>query len=203
MGIWSTRSTRARDRLSTSPPRGVRSARAHPSFEVKDSLKYLFHRLVQPHFTPCGCEPALNSNFCISSREPFDSTCQSAANPHLPIANHMPNAFSSVARQRVSSSISRFILTRSSSFVTRPSRIAIEALLNAEIGPSIEPDQALITVNGFVRSIRKQKRVAFAAIGDGSTLESLQAVLSPEQANMYMSSAARMRGSAPADATFA
>ena len=39
-----------------------------------------------------------------------------------------------------------------------------------------------IRVNGFVRTVRKQKRVAFAAVGDGSSLESLQVVLNPEQA---------------------
>lgn len=37
-------------------------------------------------------------------------------------------------------------------------------------------------VYGFVRSIRKQKTRAFAAIGDGSSLESLQALLTPAQA---------------------
>jgi asparaginyl-tRNA synthetase len=38
------------------------------------------------------------------------------------------------------------------------------------------------TVNGWIRSLRKQKKVAFAAIQDGSTIDSLQAVLKPEQA---------------------
>ncbi|KFY39881.1 hypothetical protein V495_05703, partial [Pseudogymnoascus sp. VKM F-4514 (FW-929)] len=37
-------------------------------------------------------------------------------------------------------------------------------------------------VYGFVRSIRKQKTRAFAAIGDGSSLEPLQALLTPAQA---------------------
>jgi asparaginyl-tRNA synthetase len=36
-------------------------------------------------------------------------------------------------------------------------------------------------VHGWVRSVRKQKKIAFAALGDGSTLESLQAVLKPDQ----------------------
>jgi asparaginyl-tRNA synthetase len=36
-------------------------------------------------------------------------------------------------------------------------------------------------VQGWVRSVRKQKKIAFAALGDGSTLDSLQAVLKPEQ----------------------
>lgn len=39
-----------------------------------------------------------------------------------------------------------------------------------------------MTVTGYVRSIRKQKRVAFAAIGDGSNLHPVQAVLDPDQA---------------------
>jgi asparaginyl-tRNA synthetase len=36
-------------------------------------------------------------------------------------------------------------------------------------------------VHGWVRSVRKQKKIAFAALGDGSTLDPLQAVLKPEQ----------------------
>ncbi|RDI84219.1 hypothetical protein Vi05172_g5865 [Venturia inaequalis] len=51
------------------------------------------------------------------------------------------------------------------------------------------------TVDGFVRSIRKQKRVAFATIGDGSTVTPLQAVLTPEQAKeLSIGSAVRITG---------
>jgi asparaginyl-tRNA synthetase len=39
-----------------------------------------------------------------------------------------------------------------------------------------------IQVNGWIRSVRKQKRIAFVALGDGSTIDSIQAVLKPEQA---------------------
>jgi asparaginyl-tRNA synthetase len=39
-----------------------------------------------------------------------------------------------------------------------------------------------VTVNGWVRSVRKQKKIAFAAVGDGSTIDSVQAVLKPEDA---------------------
>ena len=39
-----------------------------------------------------------------------------------------------------------------------------------------------VDVYGWVRSLRKQKKVAFAAVGDGSTLDPLQAVLKPEDA---------------------
>lgn len=43
-----------------------------------------------------------------------------------------------------------------------------------------------IKVKGFIRSVRKQKRFAFAEISDGSTVEALQALLSPSQAAEYV-----------------
>jgi len=46
-------------------------------------------------------------------------------------------------------------------------------------------DEATVTVHGFVQSVRKQKKIAFAALSDGSSLEPLQAVLQPEQAEKY------------------
>lgn len=39
-----------------------------------------------------------------------------------------------------------------------------------------------VRVDGWVRSVRKQKRIAFAAVGDGSSLAPVQVVMSPEQA---------------------
>ena len=39
-----------------------------------------------------------------------------------------------------------------------------------------------VVVKGSVRTIRNQKRIAFAKIGDGSTTEELQAILDPSQA---------------------
>lgn len=45
-----------------------------------------------------------------------------------------------------------------------------------------------ITLKGFIRSVRKQKRFAFAEISDGSTVKSLQAILTPEQAAEYVNS---------------
>lgn len=43
-----------------------------------------------------------------------------------------------------------------------------------------------VQVDGWVRSVRKQKRIAFAAIGDGSSLDSVQAVLKPDDAAEYV-----------------
>ena len=44
---------------------------------------------------------------------------------------------------------------------------------------------SLISVTGTVRTVRKQKKISFAAVGDGSTTEQLQAVLEPAQAEGY------------------
>lgn len=41
---------------------------------------------------------------------------------------------------------------------------------------------ANVSVHGWVRSVRKQKKVAFVSLGDGSTVENLQATLPPDQA---------------------
>jgi hypothetical protein len=59
-----------------------------------------------------------------------------------------------------------------------PSRPTIAALLSQSIRA---PDTALY-IHGFVRSVRQQKRIAFAVLGDGSSLQSIQAVMTPEQA---------------------
>lgn len=63
----------------------------------------------------------------------------------------------------------------------------IAELLRPGSAPSSSPqpapcDDQSLKLNGYVRTVRKQKRVAFAAIGDGSTLQTVQAVLSPELA---------------------
>ncbi|KAF4624800.1 hypothetical protein G7Y89_g13367 [Cudoniella acicularis] len=53
----------------------------------------------------------------------------------------------------------------------------------------------LVVVNGFIRSIRKQKHYAFASIGDGSSLKALQAVLAPHQAeSLSTGTAVRLTG---------
>ncbi len=67
--------------------------------------------------------------------------------------------------------------------IRHSSTVVINSLVNPKHGTSLSDTS--VTVNGYVRSLRKQKRVTFAAIGDGSTMESLQAVLKPEQAIRY------------------
>ncbi|PGH02912.1 asparagine-tRNA ligase [Blastomyces parvus] len=49
-------------------------------------------------------------------------------------------------------------------------------------GGSSSLDNRQIRVQGFIRSVRKQKRFAFAEVSDGSTIKSVQAILTPGQA---------------------
>ncbi|KAI9816545.1 MAG: Asparaginyl-tRNA synthetase [Pycnora praestabilis] len=58
----------------------------------------------------------------------------------------------------------------------------IAAILAASHNSPLQGEKADLTVNGFVRSVRNQKRMSFAVIGDGSTIEPLQAVLTSSQA---------------------
>lgn len=98
----------------------------------------------------------------------------------------MIKASSRVPRLSVSVAAgARFGLTRQSSTVAQPRILSVNALLDRGTAHRKSLQDGLVVVNGFVRSIRKQKRVAFAAIGDGTTLEPLQAVLKPEQATGY------------------
>ena len=39
-----------------------------------------------------------------------------------------------------------------------------------------------LKLQGFIRTVRKQKRIAFAEVSDGSTVTPLQAILTPAQA---------------------
>ena len=54
-----------------------------------------------------------------------------------------------------------------------------------DIAPQELPQQ--LTVVGFVRTVRNQKRFSFVELGDGSTPHSLQAVLEPSLAQGYVS----------------
>ena len=68
---------------------------------------------------------------------------------------------------------------RWSSTLQKPANIASLLRSSAENTDDATPD---VEVNGYVRTIRKQKRIAFAAVGDGSSLQPVQAVLTPDQA---------------------
>ncbi|KAI9654884.1 MAG: asparaginyl-tRNA synthetase [Alyxoria varia] len=66
----------------------------------------------------------------------------------------------------------------------QPARFSSSVARN-DVSSILEQPQRLenqtVKVNGWIRSIRAQKQRAFAAVGDGSTLESLQAVVRSEQ----------------------
>lgn len=47
---------------------------------------------------------------------------------------------------------------------------------------ALPPSAVPLEARGWVRSVRKQKNVAFAVVADGSAARGLQVVMSPEQA---------------------
>lgn len=69
----------------------------------------------------------------------------------------------------------------------RPSVLRCAQILQAsKNGGVCSFEDQEVKVNGFIRSVRKQKRFAFAEISDGSTVEPLQAILKPAQAAEYV-----------------
>ncbi|KAK6953691.1 hypothetical protein Daesc_005996 [Daldinia eschscholtzii] len=63
---------------------------------------------------------------------------------------------------------------------------------------NFKPQDAVsdVNINGFVRSVRAQKRYHFVSLGDGSSLESLQAVVPADQAEgLSIGAAVRLHGS--------
>ena len=69
--------------------------------------------------------------------------------------------------------------TQTRSFHTRPTPYEPSIAHLLDKGPQ---DVNRVVVNGFIRSIRNQKQVSFASIGDGTTLKPLQALLTPDLA---------------------
>ncbi|KAJ6115694.1 hypothetical protein N7523_006111 [Penicillium sp. IBT 18751x] len=86
-----------------------------------------------------------------------------------------------VWRRTFATSVAR--LGSSSKTNARPALLRCAQILQAskqEGSCSLEDQE--VTVNGFIRSVRKQKKYAFAEISDGSTVEPLQAILKSAQA---------------------
>ncbi|OKL60541.1 hypothetical protein UA08_04344 [Talaromyces atroroseus] len=84
-------------------------------------------------------------------------------------------------RRSFSTSIIRY---SQSSALGSCNRLRCAELLNvsSEKDKAREFENENVTLKGFIRSVRKQKRFAFAEISDGSTVQSLQAILTPDQA---------------------
>ncbi|KIW02798.1 asparagine-tRNA ligase [Verruconis gallopava] len=74
-----------------------------------------------------------------------------------------------------------YLLTRRHISTTTPATTVAQLLRSTAEASSSLSTQGPVTLNGFVRTVRKQKRVAFAAIGDGTSLDAVQAVLTPDQ----------------------
>jgi asparaginyl-tRNA synthetase len=89
----------------------------------------------------------------------------------------MCSVFASTRRPLVSLYLGRFSQITSRAFIsTTPDSVA-EFL---EWKP--EQESADVKVNGFIRSVRAQKKHHFISLGDGTSLDSLQAVVPADQA---------------------
>ena len=90
-----------------------------------------------------------------------------------------------VWRRTFATSVAR--LGSSSTTNARPALLRCAQILHASKTEglcSLEDQE--VKVNGFIRSVRKQKKFAFAEISDGSTVEPLQAILKSAQAAEYV-----------------
>jgi len=69
----------------------------------------------------------------------------------------------------------------------------ISSLLHSPL--SDEKATEIVTVTGWVRSVRRMKNVSFAHVSDGSTIHPLQAVLTKEQSeNLSMGASVKIMG---------
>ncbi|RDW73660.1 hypothetical protein BP5796_07102 [Coleophoma crateriformis] len=85
---------------------------------------------------------------------------------------------------------SRAALHHSKGFHSSARRHVPKAWSVAKLLDSKPSDPEGVVVNGWIRSIRNQKSVSFAAIVDGSSMETLQATLTPSQAESLSNGAA-------------
>ncbi|KAI1350438.1 hypothetical protein F5Y01DRAFT_286362 [Xylaria sp. FL0043] len=105
----------------------------------------------------------------------------------------LPHVRGALSRTRPRPSPSRVIGSSSSS------RASVStASQNVAFFLDLKPDEPVedVKIYGYVRSVRAQKRHHFVALGDGSSLESLQAVVPADQAEgLTIGAAVRLDGS--------
>jgi hypothetical protein len=133
----------------------------------------------------CGCQV---SSISQAAAAPVRFPCGSVV-PHHHVSMRRQLLFSARAarsQQHLTSAAPKPLRrVRHASTSRQPNIAAILAQAPSSTttaAESLPRSDGLISVNGFVRTVRKQKRVAFASVGDGSSLHSLQAVLTPDQA---------------------
>ena len=92
----------------------------------------------------------------------------------------LPHLYKSLPRVlHITSSVLRSFSSGQQGSVPTPTTIASLEAQNDDIEDSC---QRLVVLHGLIRSVRKQKRVAFASLSDGTSLEPAQVVFKPEQA---------------------
>lgn len=92
-----------------------------------------------------------------------------------------------ISRDRVCQASKSFRISRPLSSQAKPTQSQRIATLLHNSGRPDSNASKEIQISGFVQSLRKQKKIAFAAIKDGSSLQPLQAILTPAQAEECVS----------------
>jgi hypothetical protein len=121
--------------------------------------------------------------FCFSLL-PSPFSCRRVGGKHIS-STPAPRPLSSRRMNMVQPRLAPYVrraLRCSRAFHSSPRSYAPAPLSVAHLLDTPPPDPDNVTVNGFIRSIRNQKQRSFASVGDGSSLEPLQALLTPEQA---------------------
>lgn len=72
--------------------------------------------------------------------------------------------------------------SRSFTSVTSVTKLLHQKLDGSRLDDLQSEENNEVTINGFIHSVRNQKNRSFAAIGDGSCIQTLQALLTPAQA---------------------
>lgn len=140
-------------------------------------LALLFFRASQPCFPPLS---SISLLFCFS----LLPSPSSIARSHIdltPASRPLSSRRMNMVQPRLAPYVRR-ALRSSRAFHSSPRSYAPAPLSVAHLLDTPPPDPDNVTVNGFIRSIRNQKQRSFASVGDGSSLEPLQALLTPEQA---------------------
>ena len=83
-----------------------------------------------------------------------------------------------MVQPRLQTCLRRAFHSSSRTYATAP--LSVAHLLETK-----QADPTNVTLNGVIRSIRNQKQRSFASIGDGSSLESLQALLPSQLAQRF------------------
>lgn len=136
------------------------------------------------HYSVFG--PARNNADLQHRNSIIGSPERTTKHPHDKLLLILPPREMQTWRRAFATSVARLNHNSATTSNTRPALLRCAQILQEGKNDKCSYEDAEIQVNGFIRSVRKQKRFAFAEISDGSTIEPVQAILKPAQAAGYV-----------------